>query len=226
MKRRGLRSLVLGGNGNETEGRTSSLISREGIDIICGMKSLLLCLALPLAAVGVELPQLAAPEFIDTEVSATHRLEQPAFGLRGLDFRLDFNGTPSNNVEVAFGRDLDANGSLAPHETDVIVGWECGRYFIERFRTGERIEEANVGTNDLARLLAWHYDVRKGGKVLKAFTASNEVCAAFASVSTNTPAWLYDRNWNLMQLTARGVDVQGERFEVDVRTSGFLIHLK
>ena len=190
------------------------------------MKSLLLCLALPFAAVGVELPKLAAPEFIDTEASATHRLEQPAFGLRGLDFRLDFNGTPSNNVEVAFGRDLDEDGSLAPHETDVIVGWECGRYFIERFRTGERIEETNVGTNDVARSHAWHYDVRKGGKVLKAFTASNEVCVAFASVSTKTPAWLYDRNWNLMQLTARGVDVQGERFEVDVRSSGFLIHLK
>ena len=190
------------------------------------MKYFLFFVWLPIVAVGVELPQLPTPEFLDAEVSATHRLEQPAFGLRGLDFRLDFNGTPSNNVEVAFGRDLDENGSLAPHETDVIVGWECGRYFIERFRTGERIEEANVGTNDLARLLAWHYDVRKGGKVLKAFTASNEVCAAFASVSTNTPAWLYDRDWNLMQLTARGVDVQGERFEVDVRSSGLLIHLR
>ena len=190
------------------------------------MKLSALFLLLPTVAFGVTVGSLPPPQFIDTEVSATHRLEQPAFGLRGLDFRLDFNGTPSNNVEVAFGRDLDADGSLAPHETDVIIGWECGRYFIECFRTGERIEETNVGTNDLARLLAWHYDVRKGGKVLKAFTASNEVCAAFASVSTNTPAWLYDRNWNLMQLTARGVDVQGERFEVDVRSSGFLIHLK
>ena len=190
------------------------------------MKYLLFFVWLPIVAVGAELPQLPTPEFLDTEVSATHQLEQPAFGLRGLDFRLDFNGTPSNNVEVAFGRDLDANGSLAPHETDVIVGWECGRYFIERFRTGERSEEANDGTYDVARSLAWHYDVRKGGKVLKAFTASNEVCVAFASVSTNTPAWLYDRDWNLMQLTARGVDVQGERFEVDVRSSGLLIHLR
>ena len=181
---------------------------------------------LPTVAVAATVGSQPPPQFIDTEVSATHRLEQPAFGLRGLDFRLDFNGTPSNNVEVAFGRDLDANGNLAPHETDVIVGWECGRYFIERFRTGERVEETNVGTNDLARLLAWHYDVRKGGKVLKAFTASNEVCVAFASVSTNTPVWLYDRNWNLMQLTARGVDVQGERFEVDVQSRGLLINLR
>ena len=190
------------------------------------MRIQLLLACLPLVAFGVTVESLPPPQFIDTEVSATHRLEQPTFGLRGLDFRLDFNGTSSNNVEVAFGRDGNEDGSLAPHETDVIVGWECGRYFIERFRTGERIEEANVGTNDHARSLAWHYDVRKGGKVLKAFTASNEVCAAFASVTTNTPAWLFDRNWNLMRLTARGVDVQGERFEVDVRSSGLLIHLK
>ena len=109
-------------------------------DIIPSMRFVAMFAILPAAAFGVTVGLLPPPQFIDTEVSATHRLEQPAFGLRGLDFRLDFNGTPSNNVEVAFGRDLDANGSLAPHETDVIVGWECGRYFIERFRTGERIE--------------------------------------------------------------------------------------
>ena len=191
-----------------------------------GMKSFLFCLALPLAAVGLELPQLVAPGFLDTEVSTTHRLEQPAFGLRGLDFRLDFTGTPSNNVEVAFGRDGDEDGALAPHETDVVVGWECGRYFIERFRTGERIEEPDVGTNDVERSLAWHYTLRKGGKVFKAFAATNEIGAVFAQVSTNAPAWLYDRNWNLMRLTARGADVQGERFEVDVQSSGMFIHLR
>ena len=190
------------------------------------MKTILFCLVLPLAAAGVELPRLAAPEFLDTEVSATHRLRQPDSGLRGLDFRLDFNGTPSNNVEVAFGRDLDADGSLAPHETDVIVGWECGRYFIERFRTGERIEETNVGTNGVARSLAWHYAVRKEGLVLKAFVAANEAGTAFASVSADTPSWLYDRRWNLMRLTARGTDVRDERFEVEVLQRGLLIHLR
>ena len=176
--------------------------------------------------VGTIVPSLPPCEFADTEVSVHHRLEQPDVGLRGLDFRLDFNGTPSNNVEVAFGRDGDEDGALAPHETDVVVGWECGRYFIERFRTGERIEEANVGTNDVERSLAWHYTLRKSGKVFKAFAATNEVGAVFAQVSTNAPAWLYSRDWNLMRLTARGVDVQGERFEVDVQSSGFLIHLK
>ena len=180
----------------------------------------------PVMAFGGVLSPLPSPAYADTEVSAHHRLEQPSAGLRGLDFRLDFSGTPSNNVEVAFGRDADGDGTLAPLETDVVIGWECGRYFIERFRTGERIEETNVGTNDDIRSLAWRYDVRKGGKIFKAFTASNEVCAAFASVSTNAPSWLYDRNWDLMRLTARGTDVQGERFEVEVRSSGLLINLR
>ena len=62
--------------------------------------------------------------------------------------------------------------------------------------------------------------------MFKAFTATNEVGAAFAQVSTNAPAWLYSRDWNLMRLTARGVDVQGERFEVEVQTSGFSINLR
>ena len=179
-----------------------------------------------LLLLGVALPQLPPSEHVDTEVSAHHPLEQGPFGLRGLDFRLEFTGTPSNNVEVAFGRDGDADGKLESHETDVVVGWECGRYFIERFRTGERIEEPDVGTNDEERLLAWHYTLRKSGKVFKAFTATNEVGAAFAQVSTNAPAWLYSRDWNLMRLTARGVDVQGERFEVEVRSSGFSINLR
>ena len=190
------------------------------------MKFHVLAILVPVMAFGVTVESLPPPQFVDTEVSATHLLEQPAFGLRGLDFRLEFTGTPSNNVEVAFGRDGDEDGALAPHETDVVVGWECGRYFIERFRTGERIEEPDVGTNDVERSLAWHYTLRKSGKVFKAFAVTNEVGAVFAQVSTNAPAWLYSRDWNLMRLTARGVDVQGERFEVEVQSSGFSINLR
>ena len=190
------------------------------------MRLLAVMMLVPVVARGVTVESLPPAEFADTEVTAHHRLEQPTQGLRALDFRLDFTGTPSNNVEVAFGRDGDEDGALAPHETDVVVGWECGWYFIERFRTGERIVEPDVGTNDVERSLAWHYTLRKSGKVFKAFAVTNEVGEVFAQVSTNAPAWLYSRDWNLMRLTARGVEVQGERFEVEVRSSGLSIHLR
>lgn len=178
------------------------------------------------AVSGKEMRRLPAPEFADTEVTAHHRLDQTGGGVRTLDFWLSFDGTPSNNVEVAFGTDADADGRLAPQETDVVIGWECGRYFVERFRTGERIEDDGVGTNGVARTLDWHYRVGKDRVEFKSFTATNETGVAFTDLSATRPEWLYGRDWNLMRMTARGVDVQNERFFVDIQFKGFVMTLR
>ena len=197
--------------------------------IIRAMKMLAaVFLTLPFAAFGKTLsaPALPPPEYADTEVSACHPLNQSGEAVNRLDFRLDFNGTPSNNVEVAFGTDADGDRSLSLDETDVVIGWECGRYFIERYRTGDRFDETRVGTNGVARSLDWHYLVRNGRQTVQGFTVRNETGAVFADFSANAPDWIYNGKWNLMRLTARGVDVQDERFEVSVRNAGFVINLK
>lgn len=178
------------------------------------------------SAFGLELPQLPAPEFIDTEVVAHHVLDQGIVGTWRLDFTLVFNGSSSNNVEVAFGCDADGSGDLASHETDLIIGWDCGRYFIEHFKGGERFEETNVGTNGIERSLDWHYVVGNKKRKFKGFAATNEVGVAFADLSANLPRWLYSGDWNLMRLTARGVDVQDEHFDVQVLHKGLLINLR
>ena len=180
---------------------------------------------LPAVAFGVTVESLPPPQFIDTEVSATHRLDQAGI-VNFLDFSLVFNGTASNNVEVAFGCDANGDNKLAVHETEVIVGWRCGRYFIENFRSGETLEETNVGTNGVARSLDWHYRVRGNKQHLKTFTATNEVGAAFLDLTATKPGWIYNGDWNLMQMVARGVDVQDEHFEVDVRANGTTVILK
>ena len=52
-----------------------------------------------------------------------------------LSFDLVCHATPSNNVEVAFGRDTDGNGILDIGEEDCIVGWDCGAWAsLWRFR--------------------------------------------------------------------------------------------
>ena len=48
----------------------------------------------------------------------------------------------------------------------------------------------------------------------------------FADLSASAPDWIYNGNWNLMRLTARGVDVQDEQFEVSVRNAAFVINLR
>ena len=63
-------------------------------------------------------------EFVDMESSTTVPI--PTDQGRRIKLTLDFESTPSNAVQVAFGRDLNADDDLAPEETDVVVGCDCG----------------------------------------------------------------------------------------------------
>lgn len=189
-----------------------------------GWQTLVAAAILPAVAVGGVVSRLPVPETLDTEVSAHCRLDLPSF-VDTLNFSLAFDGTESNNVEIAFGRDADGDGALAAFETETVVGWRCGRYFAENFRTGEAFEEMGVGTNGTARSLDWRCRVG-GGSAVKSLAVTNEAGAALLALSAARPGWAYGRNWNLMRLTARGVGVRDERFEVDVRTKGVFILLR
>ena len=181
-------------------------------------------LLLPSMALGVAVGPLPAPEYADTEVTAYADLRIPARNARGLDIEMTFTGTASNNVEIALGRDADGDGRLSFHETEVALGWDCGRYFVERFSTGERFEEPAAADDGNPRRLSWHCPVKRG-RIL-GLVVSNETDAVFASLTADTPAWVYSADWNLMRLTARGVDAPGERFVVTPLLTGFLVDLK
>ena len=44
--------------------------------------------------------------------------------------------------------------------------------------------------------------------------------------TANPPAWLYGRNWNLINLTARGTDVQNEQFTYESTSRGVVLRLQ
>lgn len=177
----------------------------------------------PLMSFATVAPQLPESEYVDTEVSTNLVLEQGRH-VGSFNLRMEFCGTPSNTVEVVIGTDVDGDGELSFDEGGMRLGWDCGRYFIERVATGERFEETRIGTNDLARVLDWQCMVKRHR--IKALEISNEAGAAFADVTTNVPGWFYDGNWNLMRLTARGVDVPNERFVYEVTQRGHLLILR
>lgn len=170
------------------------------------------------------LPPLPTPEFADTEVTACHSLDQAMPSVCGLNFELAFRGTSSNNVEIVFGRDDDGDGDLSFRESDVRVGWDCGRYFIERVPTGERFEELAADANGADRTLRW--DCALKHRAMRGLSVSNEVGLVFAAVTAAPPRWLYDANWDTLRLTARGPDVRNERFDVEVSTTGIAVLLR
>ena len=78
-----------------------------------------------MAFASTEMLQNPPPsEFVDAESSVNVPI--PTDEGRHIKLTLAFEPTPSNAVQVAFGRDLNGSETLEPEETEMIVGCDCG----------------------------------------------------------------------------------------------------
>ena len=82
------------------------------------------------------LPTPPPSEFVDAESSVNVPL--PTTEGRHINLTLAFDPSPSNAVQVAFGRDFNEDNDLAPEETDLIVGCDCGEIQMKVEGEGER----------------------------------------------------------------------------------------
>ena len=73
-----------------------------------------------------DMPTPPPSEYVDAESSVNISL--PTNEGRHIKVTLAFDPSPTNAVQVAFGRDADADGDLAPEETEVRVGCDCGEW--------------------------------------------------------------------------------------------------
>ena len=89
------------------------------------------------SAADFDLATPSASEYPDTESSVNVAVTNwPALGRR-VKLTLSAEFTPSNCVQVAFGQDENADGDLAPEETHLVLGVDCGEPFVrEEFRWG------------------------------------------------------------------------------------------
>lgn len=87
-------------------------------------------------------PAIPQVRHADSESSVCVPVTNGAPGQTEFGFDLSFASTASNNVAVAMGEDRDGDGDLSFAETEVVVGWDCGRYFLDRPRAGRRYESA------------------------------------------------------------------------------------
>jgi hypothetical protein len=83
-------------------------------------------------AVNVNIPDMPDSQFADNEASVNVSIPE-IFDKHSKTFKfyLTLNATLSNNVEIAFGKNGIINDNKLTHEeTDIIVGWDCGRWFL------------------------------------------------------------------------------------------------
>ena len=177
--------------------------------------------ALASSSVPVSLPPVVHAD-METTTNVAFAAGIPYSGKFAL--ALECLATPSNNVQVAFGTDTNANGVLDLEETELLTGWDCGAWFVQQGYDAARLTERATPTNDMGSL-SWNIRLSSTGVPLTAAFNANGA-PLFADVSAAHPNWLYSRSWNMLRLTGRGLDASGEAFEVSILPDGFTIILR
>ena len=179
-------------------------------------------------SVTLDVARLPDPVHADREISGDAAL--PADRLdRFRVFRLEmtFASTPSNNVQVAFGRDnRPADGALAAEETDFIIGWDCGEWFIRPQGLRERFVFAPAVTNGTRTLTAGIRRVAQDNFKTPAF-ADNGSAFNFSGLQLSPfPDWLKPDLWTHLRVTVRGADVPEENIKAVFAPDGARIIIR
>ena len=85
---------------------------------------------LAISSFGVEVSALPSSAFADTEASTNFTFAVGEGLNRRLVFSLELQASPTNNVEVAIGYDVDGDGLLSLDEAALAIGYDCGEWFV------------------------------------------------------------------------------------------------
>ena len=192
------------------------------------MRSLLTILV---AAAGMQasawtlsVPTMPVSQFADTEVSTNIPINKADISYSDLNFR--FDGTPTNNLELAFGTDMNTNGVLDAEEVGARFGWRAGCYFIENPLTGE-VLDGDVLNPTQSFSVDMHLEVRYSSQQVRKVVVSGVNAAEFGALATNVPpAWIWRREWNMMRATRRGTEPPSDWIECSASHRGFAIRLR
>ena len=178
------------------------------------MKKLLLTVGCLVAGVTMArqqtLAQLAPSQFADSEVSTNVPCALDLPSLKEYRIGLGLVGTPSNNVEVALGHDADGDGVLSLDEAAISLAWDCGEWM------ARGMSDEGWGMR--------YVPLTTGGPDTNGFVVA-EIAVAVSNHKAK-PAWLYDRTWDLVRVTRRGVDDPEERVSLCTRVAGLMILVK
>ena len=162
-------------------------------------------------------------EFVDTEVTTNCPFAFASPFVVDSRFVMEFESTPSNNVQIAFGRDADADGVLTADETGMILAWDCGTWILFGTNALPFAVSPAVDTN-AHKVIRW--DLHLGARKPKRLVLTENDQPLLPDFTSVPEPWFYDGGWNMFRLTARGIDDPSESFTVNLNEKGALILLR
>lgn len=192
------------------------------------MRSLIMILVaaagMQASAWTVHVQEMPVSPFADTEVSTNIPINKADISYSDLNFC--FDGTPTNNLELAFGTDVNTNGVLEAEEVGARFGWRAGRYFIENMLTGDMFDGEALNSSQ-SFSVNLHLEVRYSSQQVRKVVVAGVNAAEFGALVTNVPpAWIWRRDWNLMRATRRGTEPPSDWIDYSASHRGFAIRLR
>jgi len=186
---------------------------KNGRQTVCVWTVLFATLTLHARTVAV--PKLPAPTFLDTEISTNIAITAWTEQMRALKIVLLLDATPSNNVQVAFGSDADADGYLFDEETELTLGWDCGEWFVASAEHTNRFTATPSENMGLRREISFTVHLESNDFPDRLDTFGNGIPITFAGLDdASPPEWLFSKAWNMLKVTARGVDRHNDHVSV------------
>ena len=189
----------------------------------------ILCVVVAAVSIGasartVVVPAMPVSPCADTEVSTNVAINKAQINYSDLEFH--FSGTPTNNLELAFGTDVNTNGVLDAEEVETRFGWRGGRYFIENVREWERFESAQTSSSQ-SFSVGMHLDVQYHSQQVCSVNVSGANAAAFGILVDGVPpAWVWQREWSMMRATRRGAEPPSDWIYYKAANHGFSVRLR
>ena len=173
-------------------------------------------------AAALVVPSMPPPEYDDCEVVTNCVFDASRVDAKEFAVRIELEATPSNGVEVVFGRDANGDGLLSRAEETMSVGYDCGEWKVMNIVTGDKFSCSGTSGRNA---LDWKLRLNRN-RTPRSLTATTNGQPVFTQLCQSPPQFLFDPTWNAAKIIRRGQSAPNLRVECSVDNEPLVMYIR